>query len=453
LAAISAFDARMSSKIPFSFSKSGPLSGTALSPGNKSISHRAVLLGALAVGETTISGLLESEDVHATVGAMCAMGATIHRRVMGDDVIWSVHGVGVGGLSQPNAPMDMGNSGTSTRLLAGIVSTHPITTEFFGDASLSKRPMGRVIEPLSQMSAVFAATDGRLPMKITGTRTPMPITYTLPIASAQVKSAIILAALNTPGTTTVIEPIATRDHTERMLRAMGANLTTEDLGGGATAIHITGYAELKPMHIIVPSDPSSTAFPMVAAAIVPGSDIFLPGVGMNPTRTGLFTCLEEMGAKLIYYNEREEGGEPVADIRVTYNELRGIDVPASRAPSMIDEYPILAVAAAFAKGTTRMRGLHELRTKESDRLTIMAEGLAACGAHTEIDGDDLIVQGTGKLPGGATIATHLDHRIAMSFLVAGLAADAPIAIDDAAPINTSFPTFVGMMIGLGASIK
>jgi len=443
----------MSSKIPLSSRRSGPLSGTALSPGNKSISHRAVLLGALAVGETTISGLLESEDVYATVGALRALGATINRRAMDNEVIWSVHGVGVGGLIQPVAPMDMGNSGTSTRLLAGLVATHPITTEFFGDASLSKRPMGRVIEPLSQMGAVFAATDGKLPMKITGTRQPMPITYTLPVASAQVKSAIILAALNTSGTTTVIEPVATRDHTERMLRAMGANLTIEDFGNGATAIHITGYTELRPIHIIVPSDPSSTAFPMAAAAIVPGSNIFLPGVGMNPTRTGLFTCLTEMGVKLTYSNEREEGGEPVADICVTYNELRGIDVPAERAASMIDEYPILAVAAAFANGTTRMRGLHELRTKESDRLTIMAEGLAVCGARTEIDGDDLIVHGTGKLLGGATIATHLDHRIAMSFLVAGLAADAPIAIDDAAPINTSFPTFAEMMVGLGASIK
>jgi 3-phosphoshikimate 1-carboxyvinyltransferase len=281
----------------------------------------------------------------------------------------------------------------------------------------------------------------------------MPITYTLPVASAQVKSAIILAGLNTPGTTTVIEPARTRDHTERMLRAMGANLTTEDLGKGATAIHITGYAELKPMHIVVPSDPSSTAFPMVAAVIVPGSDIFLPGVGMNPTRTGLFRCLTEMGAKLTYSNEREEGGEPVADIRVEYTELRGIDVPAARAPSMIDEYPILAVAAAYARGTTRMRGLHELRTKESDRLTIMAEGLAQCGAKTEIEGDDLIVHGTGKLAGNATIATHLDHRIAMSFLVAGLNSDTPITIDDDAPINTSFPTFVEMMAALGAQIK
>jgi len=439
----------MSSIIPLSSSKSNALSGTALSPGNKSISHRAVLLGALAVGETTITGLLESEDVHATVGALRALGATLEKR----GEVWHLHGVGVGGLQQPTAPMDMGNSGTSTRLLAGLVATHPITTEFFGDASLSKRPMGRVIEPLSQMGATFAATDGKLPMTITGTKNPMPITYTLPVASAQVKSAIILAGLNTPGTTTVIEPTRTRDHTERMLRAMGANLTTEDLGHGATAIHITGYAELKPMHIVVPSDPSSTAFPMVAAAIVPGSDIFLPGVGMNETRTGLFICLEEMGAKLTYSNEREEGGEPVADIRVQYTELRGIDVSAERAPSMIDEYPILAVAAAYAQGTTRMRGLHELRTKESDRLTIMAEGLAACGAHTEIDGDDLIVHGTGKLAGATTIPTHLDHRIAMSFLVAGLNSDAPITIDDASPINTSFPTFVEMMTALGASIK
>lgn len=428
--------------------KSGPLTGTAISPGNKSISHRAILLGALAVGETIITGLLESEDVHATVSAMRAMGATIEKR--GD--IWHVRGVGVGGLAQPGAPIYMGNSGTSTRLLAGLVATHPITTEFFGDASLSRRPMGRVIEPLTQMGAVFAATDGKLPMKIVGTRQPMPICYTLPVASAQVKSAIILAGLNTPGRTTVIEPVPTRDHTERMLQAMGSDLVVEDLGARGKAIHITGYAELRPQNIVVPSDPSSTAFPMVAAAIVPGSDIFLPGVGMNPTRTGLFTSLEEMGAKLTYSNAREEGGEPVADIRVEYAELRGADIPASRAPSMIDEYPILAVAAAFARGTTRMRGLHELRTKESDRLTIMAEGLAACGARTEIDGDDLIVHGNGKLPGGATIATHLDHRICMSFLVAGLASDHPITIDDAAPINTSFPTFIEMMAALRAKL-
>jgi len=441
----------MSSKntpIPMSARASGPLTGTALSPGNKSISHRALLLGALAVGETVIEGLLESEDVYATAGAMRAMGAQIEKR----GLTWHVHGVGVGGLRAPAAPLDMGNSGTSMRLLAGLVATHPITAEFFGDASLSRRPMGRVIEPLSQMGAVFEATDSRLPIKIMGARRPMPITYTLPVASAQVKSAILLAGLNTPGTTTVIEPVATRDHTELMLRAAGAALEVEDLGPAGKTIRITGYAELQPQRIRVPSDPSSTAFPMVAALIVPGSDIFLPGVGINPTRAGLFTTLTDMGARLEISNEREEGGEGAADIRVIHGDLHGIDVPAGRAPSMIDEYPILAVAAAYARGTTRMRGLHELRTKESDRLTIMAEGLAACGVRTEIEGDDLIVHGTGRVAGGAEMATHLDHRIAMSFLVAGLAAEQPIRIDDAVPIHTSFPGFVALMQALGAQI-
>jgi 3-phosphoshikimate 1-carboxyvinyltransferase len=442
----------MSSKNPVTVCKSGPLRGTAGLPGDKSISHRALLLGALAVGRTSITGLLEGEDVLATAAALRAMGAKIERgegRGEKVEAVWHVDGVGVGGLAQPNAPLDMGNSGTSARLLMGLVATHPIAAEFVGDASLSRRPMARVMEPLRQMGAVFQSHDGKLPVRVQGARQPMPIEYELPVASAQVKSAILLAGLNTPGRTTVIERTPTRDYTETMLAAMGAEIQIDDLGDGAKAIHVTGYAELKPLNIHVPRDPSSAAFPMVAALIVPDSDILLPGVGMNPTSIGLITTLLEMGAKIDCENVRDENGERVADIRVRYSELKGVDVPAARAPSMIDEYPILAIAAAYAHGTTRMRGLHELRAKESDRLQVMADGLAACGARVEIDGDDLIVHGTGELRGAAEIKTHLDHRICMSFWVAGLAAQQPITIDDAAPIQTSFPGFAAMLAELG----
>ena len=458
---------------PLRTTKSLPLRGTAELPGDKSISHRALMFSALAVGESVITGLLEGEDVLATAAALRALGATIEKRSAGAGQMgarlenrgdaWHIHGVGVGGLSQPSAPLDMGNSGTSARLLMGLVATHPITAEFRGDASLSKRPMRRVMDPLSQMLATFESATGTLPVTVHGAQQPMPIRYALPVASAQVKSAILLAGLNTPGRTTVIEQAPTRDYTETMLRQMGADIEIEnqalntavpDNGSviKSKAIHITGYAELKPLHLHVPRDPSSAAFPCVAALIVPGSDIMLPGVGMNPTRTGLYETLREMGAKLEFQNERFENGEKIADLHVQYSELHGVDVPAERAPSMIDEYPILAIAAAYAHGTTRMRGLHELRTKESDRLQVMADGLAACDARVEMDGDDLIVHGTGKFPGGAEIITHLDHRICMSFYVAGLAADTPITIDDTAPIATSFPNFFAMMTALGASI-
>lgn len=408
------------------------------------------MFSALAVGESRITGLLEGEDVMATAAALRAMGAKIERqeaRSKRQDIVWEVHGVGVGGLQQPTEPLDMGNSGTSARLLMGLASTHPITAEFVGDASLSKRPMGRVITPLSHMGAKFESNDGKMPVTVRGARQPMPIEYELPVASAQVKSAILLAGLNTPGRTTVIERTPTRDYTETMLRQMGAQIDIQDFDGGKR-ISVTGYAELKPLNLHVPRDPSSAAFPCVAALIVPGSDIVLPGVGMNPARTGLYTTLLEMGAKIERQEASGKAQDGIFDLRVQYSELRGVDVPAERAPSMIDEYPILAIAAAYARGTTRMRGLHELRVKESDRLQAMADGLAACGARVEIDGDDLIVHGLGELLGNAEIQTHLDHRIAMSFWVAAMASQNPIAIDDAAPIQTSFPGFEEMMAKL-----
>lgn len=429
---------------PASARASGPLKGIPDLPGDKSISHRAVMFSALAVGKSKITGLLEGEDVMATAAAMRAMGAKVEK--LGD--VWHVWGVGVGGLQQPDMPLEMGNSGTSARLIMGICATHPITVEFTGDASLSKRPMKRVIDPLTQMGAEFESHDGKMPITSHGTKMPIPITYELPVASAQVKSAILLAGLNTPGRTTVIERTPTRDYTESMLRSMGAKIEIEDLQD-AKAIHIFGPAELKPIEIHVPRDPSSAAFPCVAACIVPGSDILLKDVGMNPTRAGLYVTLREMGAKIELQNERMENGEKIADLRVQYSELNAVDVPAERAPSMIDEYPILAIACAAANGTSRLRGLHELRAKESDRLQVMADGLAACGVKTEIDGDDLIIHGTGQIPGGAEIKTHLDHRICMSFLVASLTAQNPITIDDINPIQTSFPNFIPMMERMG----
>lgn len=413
------------------------------------------MFAALAVGESRITGLLEGEDVMATAAAMRAIGARIERReASGEEkeIVWHIYGVGVGGLQQPDGPLDMGNSGTSARLIMGMCATHPITVQFTGDASLSRRPMKRVMDPLSQMGAQFESRDGKMPLTLCGTNMPMPISYELPVASAQVKSAILLAGLNTPGRTTVIERTPTRDYTESMLRAMGADVQIEDLDEGK-AIHITGYAELKPLTLQVPRDPSSAAFPCVAACIVPGSDILLKDVGMNPTRAGLYVTLREMGAKIELQNERIENGEKIADLRVQYAQLKPIDVPSGRAPSMIDEYPILAIACAMANGTSRLRGLHELRAKESDRLQVMADGLLACGVKTEIDGDDLIIHGSGKIQGGATITTHLDHRICMSFLIASLVAQQPIMIDDATPIQTSFPNFIPMMEQLGAEFN
>ena len=409
-------------------------------PGDKSISHRALMFSALAVGTSRIEGLLEGEDVLATAAALRAMGATIIRH---DDGIWEVSGVGVGGLLQPTQALDMGNSGTSTRLLMGLVASHPITVTFVGDASLSARPMGRVIEPLSQMGAdITASPGGRLPLMVRGICPAVPISYTLPVASAQVKSAVLLAGLNTPGITRVIEPIATRDHSERMLKGFGATLSVEETNQGRI-ISITGEAELKPQSIIVPGDPSSAAFFAVAASIIPGSDVLIANVGLNVTRTGLFSALRMMGADITQENPREVGGEPVADLRVRHAPLRAIDVPPDLAPSMIDEYPILFVAAALASGRTVARGAHELRVKESDRIATMAAALTAIGVEIEEFEDGLAITGSGgaMLPGGATIASKLDHRIAMSMAVAGLAAQASVTIDDVAPVATSFPSF------------
>jgi 3-phosphoshikimate 1-carboxyvinyltransferase len=430
---------------------SGPLRGTVTVPGDKSISHRALMFGALAVGETRIDGLLEGEDVHATARAMAAMGAKLTQHAPGR---WSVWGTGVGALLQPEDVLDMGNSGTSTRLLMGLVASHPIQATFTGDASLRKRPMGRVMRPLEAMGAQFIARDGGLlPLTVLGRAPLIPSEYVLPVASAQVKSAILLAGLNTPGITSVVESEPTRDHSERMLRGFGAEVTVEATPHGKR-ISILGEPTLKPCDIIVPGDPSSAAFIAVAAAITPGSDVIIQNVGQNPTRDGLVRALQLMGAEITLLTAREVGGEPVADLRVRHSALNGVEVPPAWAASMIDEYPILAVAAANASGTTVLRGIGELRVKESDRIAMMAAGLSACGVQVEEEPDGLIVHGQGGdlLPGGATIATALDHRIAMSFVVLGLNAKQPVTIDDAAPINTSFPSFIGLMQGLGAVI-
>lgn len=435
---------------PLSFGAPAPLKGRVRVPGDKSISHRSLMLSALAVGESRVSGLLEGEDVLATAAAMRAMGAEI---VRGEDGLWRIHGVGVGGLLQPQQALDMGNSGTSTRLLMGLIASHPITATFIGDASLSKRPMGRVIEPLGLMGADFTASPGgTLPLMERGLCPAVPLEYRLPVASAQVKSAILLAGLNTPGITRVIEPVPTRDHSEKMLAGFGAELSVEIDGNGARVISVCGEAELKPQQITVPGDPSSAAFPMVAALLVPGSDVTIENVGINATRAGLIGVLQEMGADIGLEHERSVGGEPVADLRVRHSTLSGIDVPPSVAPSMIDEFPVLFVAAALAQGRTVMRGLDELRVKESDRIAVMAEGLAAIGAWVEELPDGMVIEGSGgdRLPGGATVAANLDHRIAMSFAVAGLVSRNPVTIDDMAPVLTSFPTFTDLMRGLGA---
>ena len=426
---------------PGSFKPSGPLRGTLKVPGDKSISHRALMLSALAVGESQISGLLEGEDVLATAAAMRAMGAQIERTGDGN---WTVNGVGVGGLMQPAVALDMGNSGTSTRLLMGLVASHRLTATFIGDASLSKRPMGRVIDPLSQMGAEFTASPGgMLPLMVRGLVPAVPIRYRLPVASAQVKSAVLLAGLNIAGITEVIEPVPTRDHSERMLRGFGADLTVDVDSDGVRHIRLMGEAELLPQQIEVPGDPSSAAFFIVAALITPGSEVTVTHVGMNPTRTGIYKMLEAMGADLTYANMREVGGEPVADITARHSVLRGIDVPPDVAPSMIDEFPVFFVAASMALGRTTTSGLDELRVKESDRLTLMAVGLKAIGAKVDEREDGLIIDGSGGEPleGNATVASALDHRIAMSFAVAGQNVYHPIHVDDVSPIATSFPTF------------
>jgi 3-phosphoshikimate 1-carboxyvinyltransferase len=435
---------------PASFKASAPLSGRVRVPGDKSISHRSLMLASLAVGTSRIEGLLEGEDVLATAAAMTAMGATIGR----DGDAWTVSGVGVGGLLQPRGALDMGNSGTSTRLLMGLVASHPITATFIGDASLSKRPMGRVIDPLGRMGAdITASPGGRLPLMLRGLCPAVPISYRLPVASAQVKSAVLLAGLNTPGITRVIEPVPTRDHSERMLRGFGATL---DIGeeDGARMVALHGEAELRPQHIVVPGDPSSAAFPVVAALLVPGSDIVVENVGLNLTRAGLFAMLRAMGGDIAEVNPREVGGEPVADLRIRASALTGLEVPPEIAPSMIDEFPILFVAAALAKGRTITRGLEELRVKESDRLTLMAKGLARLGARVEESADGLIIDGSDGAPlaanGPVEIAAELDHRIAMSFAVAGMVSKHTVTIDDMSPVATSFPGFADMMRALGA---
>lgn len=441
-----------SSPVPFVSSKSGPLKGEALIPGDKSVSHRSLMFGGLAKGRTIVHGLLEGEDVLNTAAAMRAMGASITKNA---DGTWTAEGVGIGNLVSPKEPMEMGNSGTSTRLLAGLVAGHPITASFTGDASLNKRPMGRITVPLGSMGATFDATNGdKLPMTVTGAMNPKAIEYKLPVASAQVKSAILLAGLRAEGTTTVIETKPTRDHTENMLRHFGVDVDVQDLDNGAQAVHLKGGQDMVAgADIHVPRDPSSAAFPAVAAAICEGSDVLLPCIGMNPRRNGIFLCLKEMGADITFENERIEAGEPVADIRVRGTKmLQGIDVPLERVPSMIDEFPILFVAASCANGITRATGLDELRVKESDRLAMMASGLEACGVKLEMGEDSLTIHGNGKAPkGGATMETALDHRIAMSFLILGLTTDQPVTIDDVAPISTSFPNFKDLINTLAGS--
>jgi 3-phosphoshikimate 1-carboxyvinyltransferase len=425
-----------------------PLTGEIAVPGDKSISHRALMFGALAVGQTRITGLLEGEDVLRTAAAMKALGAEISR----DGADWLVAGRGVGGLTPPDDVLDMGNSGTAARLLAGILATHDFYSVMTGDASLRKRPMARVIEPLKMSGAVFTARTGnRLPLSIQGARDALPLTYCLPVASAQVKSAILLAGLNARGITEVEEPEPTRDHSENMLLHFGAKLSVTQKGKGRI-IHLTGQPELRAADVIVPGDPSSAAFPLVAGLLVPGSRLVITGAGLNPLRTGLFDSLREMGAELTIRNFRIQGGESVGDIVVEHTALRAVDVPPERAPSMIDEYPILAIACAAARGTSRLRGLSELRVKESDRLSATAAMLRAGGVRVEIEADDLIIHGTGTPPGGGLVETHMDHRLAMSALVFGQITTKPMQIDDASFIDTSFPGFVALMRKLGASI-
>lgn len=437
-------------RTPLRAARAGALRGQIRVPGDKSISHRALILGALAVGETRIVGLLEGEDVLNTAKAMRALGASVTRL---GEFAWSVLGVGVAGFAQPSAPLDFGNSGTGCRLVMGAVAGCPIEVTFDGDASLRGRPMRRILDPLELMGARVTAQSegGRLPLTLAGARDPLPIKYRTPVASAQIKSAVLLAGLSAPGVTTVIETEASRDHTEWMLAQFGATIRTTPEGAHGRRIDLTGQPELAGTNVVVPADPSSAAFPIVAALIVPGSDLVLTDVMTNPLRTGLFTTLREMGGSIEEFNTRR-GGEPMADLRVRASQLRGVEVPSERAPSMIDEYLVLAVAAAYAEGTTVMRGLRELRVKESDRLEATADMLRAGGVSVEISDDDLIVHGKGHVSGGGTVATHMDHRIAMSALVMGCASQKPVRIDDSTFIATSFPNFLPMMRGLGADI-
>jgi len=431
-------------------SRSGPLRGRVRVPGDKSISHRALILGALAVGETRIDGLLEGADVLNTAKALADLGASVTRRGAGE---WIVRGVGVAGFAEPRQKLDFGNSGTGCRLMLGAVAGCPIAATFDGDASLRKRPMRRVLDPLERIGArTLEATAGGLPLTLAGARDPIPIVFEPQVPSAQLKSAVLLAGLAAPGETVVIEAEATRDHTEKMLTLFGAQVRIEPHGALGRRVTLTGQPELEPQPIVVPADPSSAAFPLVAALIAPGSDVILDGVMLNPLRAGLIATLDEMGASIERLTTRNEGGEAVADLRVRTSTLRGVEVPAARAPAMIDEYPVLAVAAAFADGTTVMRGLKELRVKESDRLAATAALLRANGVAVEIESDDLIVEGRGRAAGGGLVTTHMDHRIAMAALVMGLASEKPVKIDDGSFIATSFPGFVELMRGLGADL-
>lgn len=434
---------------PLAARSGSPLRGRIRVPGDKSISHRSLMFGAVSLGETRIEGLLEADDVLATGRAMAAMGAVVTRDGEG---LWRVSGLGCGGLLEPEGVLDFGNAGTGSRLTMGLVGGHAFAATFVGDASLSRRPMGRVLDPLREMGVeVIARTKDRLPLSLKGPATATPITYRVPMASAQVKSAVLLAGLGAPGVTTVIEPVATRDHTERMLIGFGADLSVEVDGDGARVIRLVGRPDLKAQHVVVPGDPSSAAFAVVAGLIVPGSDVTVENVLLNPLRTGLFQTLIEMGADLTIENERLSGGERIGDVRVRHSALKGVVVPPERAPSMIDEYPILAIAAAFAEGETVMEGLEELRVKESDRLAAVARGLEANGIACVEGEASLVVAGrrASARIGGGSVATHLDHRIAMSFLVLGLAAEKPVTVDDVAMIATSFPSFRGLMEGLG----
>jgi len=436
---------------PLTARRNGPLAGRARVPGDKSISIRALILGALTVGETRIGGLLEGEDVINTAQTLRALGADLERT---GERQWRVRGVGVGGFAEPRTTLDFGNSGTGCRLMLGAVAGCPVTATFDGDASLRKRPMRRILDPLERMGArTVASTDGRLPLTLAGAHEPIPIEFKPPVPSAQLKSAALLAGLAAPGETIVIEAEATRDHTEKLLTHFGAQLRVAPEGPHGRRITLTGQPELAPAPIVVPADPSSAAFPLIAALIVPGSDVVLDGVMMNPLRTGLITTLGEMGAAIEQLDRRKEGGEDVADLRVRAGALRAVEVPAERAPSMIDEYPVLAVAAAFAEGTTVMRGLKELRVKESDRLAATAALLRANGIAVEIDGDDLMVHGKGHAAGGGVVVTHMDHRIAMAAMVLGLASDRPVQVDDGTFIATSFPGFVELMRALKADLS
>jgi 3-phosphoshikimate 1-carboxyvinyltransferase len=428
------------------------LQGRLTVPGDKSVSHRALMFGALAVGTTEITGLLEGEDVLRTAAAMRALGAEVERVGEGH---WRVAGRGVGGLVEPADVLDMGNSGTAARLICGLLAGHPVFAVLTGDASLRKRPMKRVTDPLSASGARFTGrSGGRLPLAVEGAADPLPLDYEVPVPSAQVKSAVLLAGLCARGTTRVVEREATRDHTENMLRHFGATIRVQ-ADGNRRVIELDGQPELRAAPVVVPADPSSAAFPLVAALLVPGSSVTVEGVGLNPLRAGLYGTLLEMGARLTVSNERVEGGEKVGDLTAEFSELRAVDVPGERAPSMIDEYPVLAVAASFARGTTRLRGLAELRVKESDRLAATLALLSVNGVQAVVEGDDLFVTGTGAAaPGGGVVETHMDHRLAMSALVMGMASEKPVGVDDAAFIETSFPGFIPMMnrIAGGAAI-